>query len=109
MISYICKNILPLLNGFWIGICILCVSLYCRFLKPSDLTFPSPHGQLGYRSTKCPAVFNGYSWSFLMIIIPMLKYVKLVSDSLFLYNNNPLTIICESETNFHREKTLSTT
>ena len=77
--------------------------------KPSDLTFQSPHGQLGDRSTKCPAVFKEYSWLFLMIIIPMQKYVKLVSDSLFLHNNNPLTIICESETNFHREKTLSST
>ena len=87
----------------------------CKFVlqvlksKTSDLTFPSPHGQLGDRSTKCPAVFKGYSWLLLMIIIPMQKYVNLVSDSLFLHNNNPLTIICESETNFHRDKTLSST
>ena len=94
------KNILPLRNGFWIGIYILCVSLYCRFLKPSDLTFPSPLGQFGDRSTKCPAVFKGYSWSFLMFIIPLQKYVKLVSDSLFLHNNNPLTINLKPTTGY---------
>ena len=99
MISYICKkNILPLRNDFWIGIYIM-----CKFVL-QDL---KSNSQLGDRSTKCPAVFKGYSWLFLMIIIPMQKYVKLVSDSLFLHKNNQLTIICESETNFHREKTLS--
>ena len=55
---------------------------------------------------KCPAVFKGYSWSFMIYAIQ--KCVKLVSHSLFLhfYNNNTLTLIRESETNFQLEKTL---
>ena len=55
---------------------------------------------------KCLAVFKGYSWSFMIYTIQ--KCVKLVSHSLFLhfYNNNTLTIIRESETNFQLEKTL---
>ena len=55
---------------------------------------------------KCPVVFKGYSWSFMIYAIQ--KCVKLVSHSLFLHfnNNNTLTIIRESETNFQLEKTL---
>ena len=55
---------------------------------------------------KCLAVFKGYSWSFMIYAVQ--KCVKLVSHSLFLhfYNNNTLTIIRESETNFQLEKTL---
>ena len=55
---------------------------------------------------KCPAVFKGYSWSFMIYAIQ--KCVKLVSHSLFLhfYNNNTLTLIRESETNFQLEETL---
>ena len=42
---------------------------------------------------KCPAVFKGYSWSFM--IYASQKCVKLVSHSLFLhfYSNNTLTLI----------------
>ena len=55
---------------------------------------------------KCPAVFKGYSWPFMIYAIQ--KCVNLVSHSLFLhfYNNNTLTILRESETNFQLEKTL---
>ena len=55
---------------------------------------------------KCPAVFKGYSWSFMIYAIQ--KCVKLVSHSLFLhfYNSNTLTLIRELETNFQFEETL---
>ena len=55
---------------------------------------------------KCLTVFKGYSWSFMICAIK--KFLKLISHSLFLhfYNNNTLTLIRESETNFQPEKTL---
>ena len=55
---------------------------------------------------KCLAVCKGYSRSFMIYAVQ--KCVKLVSHSLFLHfnNNNTLTIIRESETNFKIEKTL---
>ena len=55
---------------------------------------------------KCPAVFKGYSWPFMIYAIK--NCVNLVSHSLFLHfnSNNTLTIIQESETNFQLEKIL---
>ena len=71
-----------------------------------QVTFPSLHGQLWDQSTKCPAVLKGCSWSF--NITAMQKCVTLVSDSLFVhfFNNSPLPIMRETETNFQREKAL---
>ena len=77
--------------------------------KQPPIVLVSPRKKKKKKKKKCPAVFKGYSWSFM--IYASQKCVKLVSHSLFLhfYSNNTLTeltLIRESETNFQLEKTL---